>query len=359
VSTIAMWGAPSSGKTTFLAALSLSLAQQGTGWKLASEEGDEASERALVNMTKAMRNREFPKATGLLHDLRWKLVRQVTETSGGWLRKKELTRAEVLTLDLVDSGGEFVAADNYGKDSQVELVKRLQESRGIVYMFDPIREFELRDTFDHTFGICMQLLGKFTGKPGFDGYLPHHVAVCVTKFDELPVFESARQLGLLTTDPDDPHEFPRVAEEDARLLFGRLCDANGDGTMVRQTLESYFRPDRIRYFVTSAVGFHVNPDTGVFDPDDPQNLLPDPKGNGGNRVRGAVRPINVVEPLLWLSTRVPSASAIPAPAGGTGTQAALPGSLPGDEDDGTRAPAARSSQPGPTRLAQPWERVQP
>jgi hypothetical protein len=191
-------------------------------------------------------------------------------------------------------------------------------------MFDPIREFELGDTWDYTFGICAELLGKFTAEPGFDGKLPHYVAVCVTKFDELPVFETARELGMLTTDPNDPYEFPRVHEDDARLLLASLCDAyaTGDGTMVLNTLERHFRPERIKYYVTSAVGFNVNSQTGAFDPDDPQNLLPDPTGTHEARVRGPVRPINVLEPLVWLSSKVQGLDAAAAEAAAKAARAA-------------------------------------
>ena len=77
-----------------------------------------------------------------------------------------------------------------------------------MFIFDPIREFAKGDAFDHTFGMVVQLARRLADSPDFDGRLPHYVAVCVTKFDEIRVFETAEKLDLLVTDPDDPYEFP-------------------------------------------------------------------------------------------------------------------------------------------------------
>ena len=41
-----------------------------------------------------------------------------------------------------------------------------------------------------------------------------------------------------------------------------------------------------------------------YDPDDPQNLLPDDSAPESSRIRGPVHPINVVEPLLWLGEKL-------------------------------------------------------
>jgi hypothetical protein len=204
------------------------------------------------------------------------------------------------------------------------MVDRLKESRGVVYMFDPDREFQVGDAFAHTHSLCVQLTRLLADAPDYDGTLPHYVALCVTKFDELPVFETARRLGLLMIDEDSPHGFPYVPEDDALVLFEELCkvSASGAGHMVARTLRNFFRPERIRVFVTSAVGFHVSSRTGRFDPEDPQNLLPDADGAHQSRVRGPVWPINVMEPLLWLSEELAEYSAAAAPQAGPGPQGA-------------------------------------
>jgi hypothetical protein len=76
------------------------------------------------------------------------------------------------------------------------------------------------------------------------------------------------------------------------------------------SIAQHFHPERVRFFVTSAVGFHVNPDTGRFDKDDPQNVVKSGPGvladSMSRRVRGPLYPINIMEPLLWLGEQIPS-----------------------------------------------------
>lgn len=313
---IAMWGAPSSGKTTFLAALSIALTEQGAGWNVAA--ADENSENRLIGMTSALTSRRaFPRATEGVDSYQWVLNGRVAET----VKKKRFghesrIRPVAIGLDLADPSGGIMGSKPVSRDDRKDLTERLAAGRGIVYMFDPISEFERGDAYDHTFSMCAQLSRLLAGSPDFDGRLPHHVAVCVTKFDEVRVFEVAKQMRLLMDDPDDPYGFPRVHEDDARLLLSKLCEASrsGHGDLVVKVLEQHFRPERIKYFVTSAIGFYTNPRTRRFDRDDPQNLLPDQKASQELRIRGPVHPINVVEPVLWLSERLTGLTAAGRPS---------------------------------------------
>jgi len=296
-----MWGAPSSGKTTFLGALSIALSRRGgKDWNVAG--ADESSEQVLIKLTTALsRGQTFPTATKAIDQYSWVLHGQVSEVTGKRFRKKERIRPVTVGLDLVDASGEITDPEQVGFSIRKELLEHLVQSRGIVYMFDPIREHEEQDAYDHTFGMLAQLTRRLSEEDGWDGRLPHHVAVCVTKFDEVRVFETAAKMDLLTVG-EDSYGFPRVHGDDAQELFRRLCQVTGSGNagMVPNLLEQYFRPERIRYFVTTAVGFYVNPFTNTYDPDDPQNLLPDEKAERGWRIRGPLHPINVVEPVLWL-----------------------------------------------------------
>lgn len=176
----------------------------------------------------------------------------------------------------------------------------MAKSRGILYMFDPIREFNRGDAYDKTYSLLMDLIAAVAEDQDFDGRLPHHVAVCVTKFDDPRVFKTAESLGMLVWDEHDPLGFPRVHDSDARDLMHSLCKVsrNGTGEVVPQLLEQYFHPDRISYFVTSAVGFMLNKRTRVFDVQDTENVYRIESGE--SLVRGPVNPINVVEPILWL-----------------------------------------------------------
>ena len=79
-----------------------------------------------------------------------------------------------------------------------QFVDNLEKSSGIVFFYDPIREFEHGDAFRHTFGVLAQLDAQMKRR----GKLPHHVAVCVTKFDEQRVFDAAARMRMVEYDDD-------------------------------------------------------------------------------------------------------------------------------------------------------------
>jgi hypothetical protein len=138
------------------------------------------------------------------------------------------------------------------------------------------------------------------------GCLPHYIAICITKFDEVRVLQTAEKLELLTARRNDEFGFPRVDPVRAETLLRELCrhSQSGNDDLMLDNLRQHFAPERIRYFVTSAIGFHVDPATNVYNPDDFQNLMPDENDPREMRIRGTVWPINVVEPLMWLASRL-------------------------------------------------------
>jgi hypothetical protein len=138
--------------------------------------------------------------------------------------------------------------------------------------------------------------------------LGHYVAVCVTKFDAPAVFTFAMDNDYRFHITKDPYMFPRVSDSDAQRFLQSLCRgySKSDIELVTSALGRYFYPERIRYFITSAVGFYVD-EEGQFSEDDYQNVVPvNDKGNAEKtyKIRGPVHPINVVEPLQWLGESV-------------------------------------------------------
>jgi hypothetical protein len=282
---ITMWGPSGTGKTTFLAALSIALIRRGSVWRVAKD-------------------RSFPAGTiGIAH-YRWELdgrfKRKVRRRWFGWEWREQDVR---ISLDLVDSQGELAGPAK--RSSRADLIKNLMDSSAIIFLYDPAKEVDDGDAFDHTFGVLQQMAQRASGPPG--SRLPHYVAVCVSKFDEIRVLSTAQKLGLLTYD-EDPPGLPRVPDEDARDLFIELCrvQPSGDAEMVMNLLEQNFQPDRIKYFITSAIGFYVDTRSGRYNPDDYQNHLPDSTDLYKARIRGSIYPINVVEPLLWLTEKLTS-----------------------------------------------------
>jgi hypothetical protein len=299
-----MWGPPGSGKTTFLAALSVALNRNtDLGWRI--HGWDESSETQLIQMNHQLASgHTFPRGTLGIQEYSWVLGGPHRHPRKKLFRKSEAEYVSV-RLDLVDAQGE-IAGPEMKFTQRGELLDGLVRSRGIVYIFDPMRESDDGDAFDHTFGMLVQLARRMDQQGGWrGGRLPHYLAVCITKFDAPPVRRTAEAMGL-TVPSDDDHGFPRVPDYEARDLFKRLCTVSGTGNaeMVLNSLEQYFDPSRIRYFVTSAIGFYLGRG-GIYDEDDPNNLLPmeeiDPRlGVKRTRIRGAVHPINVVEPVFWL-----------------------------------------------------------
>lgn len=303
-----MWGAPGTGKTTFLGVLNIALHRRPYG--LTMTGANEASVNVLIEMTEMLNDRHlFPPATEAIDYYKWDLfgVRQPQSPPGG----PTPASPSRITLKLTDPSGELMRTSRLSDPARKELIDDIVDSAGILFMFDPIREFERGDAFSTTNGMLMQLMSAFASRDpdNFTGRLPHHVAVCVTKFDEPRILETARRLNILRRDPRDPHDLPFVHNQDARKLLNSLASVSGsgDGEMLVNALDTYFHPERVQYFITSAVGFYVDPQTKRFDIDDPQNLVKNSAGmskSGESHIRGPVRPVNIVEPVLWLSDHI-------------------------------------------------------
>jgi hypothetical protein len=307
---IAMWGAPGTGKTTFLGVLNIALNQRPYGITMTGST--QASVHALIQMTEVLNVRhEFPPATNAIDYYKWDLfnTRPRQSPPGGTAAP---AKAAKITLKLTDPSGELMSNAMLSDPVRKELIDDIVDSAGILFMFDPIREFERGDAFSTTNGLLIELMAALASKDpeNFEGKLPHYVAVCVTKFDEPKILETARRLGILRRDPHDPHDVPWVHNNDARKLLAALASVSGSGSgeMLVNALDTYFHPERVQVFVTSAVGFYVDPQSKRFDMDNPQNLVKEAAGMSGagtSRIRGPLRPINIVEPVLWLSDHIP------------------------------------------------------
>lgn len=305
---VAMMGPTESGKSTFLCALKKALLEQDEDWVLFTR--DPESQRRLDEMSAALISEGgFPLGSKNVNTVRWILGGPVvrTERKGRFGTESTITDRVEITLRLTDSPGELGRSDQIGLTKRNELIQQLAGSRGIIYMFDPIREFTHGDSFQQLDSLLGELMGVVSQESDFDGKLPHHLAVCVTKLDDPRVFKTAQDLKMLVPD-DNKWGFPRVHEADAQELFHALgvISKSGNGDAVPRLLERFFFPERIRYYVTSAVGFMVNKRTRRFDPRDTENVYR--TASGKPLVRGPVHPINVVEPVLWIARQLAPAA---------------------------------------------------
>jgi hypothetical protein len=287
-------GPPGSGRTTFLGVLNLALNRRYHGLTLAG--ADEPSMELLISATERLvRDHEFPRAAAGNETFQGALSGPASSapqlTQGGAIESTKAAQRPVqLALDIAGPSREIAA-----------------RTEGILIMFDPIRELERRDAFTMIDDFLRRVTWEF--KPGSSSgseKLPHHVAVCVTKFDDARVLDAATRLKLVTTDPLDPLRFPRVNDSDAREFFVKLSGMRGHngGERLVARLNQVFHEGRVQFFVTSAIGFYVDPRTGRFDPDDTQNFFTPAAEPGTTRIRDGIRPINVVEPILWLADRI-------------------------------------------------------
>jgi hypothetical protein len=293
---ITMLGGPETGKTTFLAALQIALLRRvDLGWSLVGD--NPGSRQAMVKfMDQMTRGHAFPAPTSAqLEEYRWSLVgeaRRVREWR--WWRIRSRIKTVRVPLHLVDAPG--AAADGrqiYARDLSAKLIGSLADSAGIVLFFDPLSEAERGEAFQHMYGVLTELRSQAAGHER----LPHYVAVCLTKFDAIPIFLSAQRLAMVRQEPEGA-QLPFVPDEDAEEFFARLIRRSraDDASLILPLLKQTFYEDRVKFFITSAIGFYVDPSMGLFDPDDYQNHV---RGKP-DRIRGGVRPINVVEPILWL-----------------------------------------------------------
>jgi hypothetical protein len=301
---ITMLGASETGKTTFLAALQIALLRQDhLGWSLTGD--NPGSTQAMIKFMNDMTHgHTFPPATvERLENYRWSLTAQVSGGRGWhWLRFRRQIRSVRIPLDLVDGpGGAADGTRIFGRALAENLIASLAGSAGIMLFFDPLSEYERGDAFQHLYGVLTLLRSQAENQ----GRLPHYVAVCITKFDAIPVYRSARALRVLERNPEE-QQFPRVPEEYAQEFLAHLIkmSRSDDASLILPLLRQTFHEDRIRFFVTSAIGFYVDSPVGVFDPDDYQNHVP----GKPDRIRGGVYPINVVEPVLWLGRIVAKAA---------------------------------------------------
>ncbi|MCT9008312.1 hypothetical protein [Streptomyces rhizosphaerihabitans] len=292
---IALWGPPRSGKTTYLSALPIAAMQHqrhGKGTWLISGTTAEANTFLNDGVRKLAVERVFPEATLDLKSMGWRF-RGLEPLTG---RRKGFREARFL-LEVQDAPGEKYREADSG------AVDQLARSQGLIYLYDQLGDAEAvapdLASFFSTLNSLYSRVEEFGGH--YQGRLPHHLAVCIAKFDDPEVLRPAVEAGWVTQD-DHGSRLPRVPGHLTANYFQWLCnDARNPGArMVRDGLETYFHPERVAYYTTSSIGYRLNPHH-TFDYRDFANVA---ELNGSVRISTPPEPVNVLEPLTDLERRI-------------------------------------------------------
>ncbi|WP_051814903.1 hypothetical protein RFN58_29605 [Streptomyces iakyrus] len=296
---IGLWGAPRSGKTTYLAALPIAAMQyqrHGQGNWLISGMTAEANTFLSDSVSKLAIQREFPGSTVAVTGMSWSFQGQ--EPGTGMMRRR--TREPSFVLEIQDAPGEAFRPSN---PLQTQVVDQLARSQGLIYLFDPLGDAqELTQSLTFFYSTLNELNTRIRDAGGhYRGRLPHHVSVCVAKFDHPDVFRPAVEAGWVTQDTVGS-QLPRIPEHLSERYFQWLCDEFRGSTarLVRDGLANFFHPDRITYYATSAIGFRLNPQH-VFDY---RNYANEEIVDGVRRICTSPEPINVLEPLTDLERKI-------------------------------------------------------
>jgi hypothetical protein len=310
---VGLWGATASGKSTFLSALFIAAMRSPAELRVKGAN-DESTDFLIRNTHILNAQHRFPPSTITEQPLSWTLQMSVPNRARSRWRKGPPTVPFDFRIDLQDAPGRAYAAvpDPDAEPSRLDLdlddggdspdvASYLASCQGLLLLIDPIRERERGDAHEFFHGTLLRIAQRVEVALG--RRLPHYVAVCITKFDDPAVFRFARDNEFLSYSEYDPMMFPRVHDDEAERFMREMFAGSplSDVELVVGALRQYFYTERIRYFVTSAVGFFVGR-SGEFREDDYQNVAP--VEDGQYAIRGQLHPINVAEPLLWLGERI-------------------------------------------------------
>ncbi len=260
----------------------------------------------------------FPEATliGEDRELSWIFVGDVanSEFAPRKIIRRKRSVINRFRLEVVDSSGE-VYDHTQGKmlPTAEKAVQTLSEAQGLIYLFDPITDHLDRKSAGSITNTLTQL-GSLMKDQMIGKYLPQHLAVCITKFDDPRIVQQARRQNLV----GEEDGMYRVTGNNAERFFKMLCNGqfwqgseedhertNPGAKFIHDQVLAHFDPERTRYYAISSVGLLRGRD-GRVDKDDFSNVKKAELDNGEEEsvIRGPIEPINILEPLISLQQRI-------------------------------------------------------
>ena len=314
---VGIWGSTQSGRTTYLTVLAGVAGVAGwqsrpgrkEQWRVtpASQETQllvQALTRELVV------EKKFPDSTVPGQATNWSFIlqrRRPEEDKRGRFRFWNRTdQVASITMQFQDrAGGEF---DIEG--GLPGAISYLEEADALLYFFDPVYDHQTGTNKGHSldfFTAVDEHLGMIAAEAGrlVGRFLPQHIAVCIPKLDVQEVFEAARRTGCMDTDPAG---IPWVPESKAKMYFENVCRSQRrpEADYLAASLRSRFHPDRISYHALSSIGYWTQPSGRLNVYDVCNAILPEDPGGSElprERVRGEIRPLHVLDPLIALAER--------------------------------------------------------
>ena len=328
---IGLWGAPQSGKTTFLSAINIALERSNVDLRLFGT--DDASADFLAEQTDLLHTRAFPGATQavelLSFELSWTDMQSVARTVGEGRRARTVREmhqvGRSVRIEMRDVPGKVFGpgrpVERAGQGASVsfdddpdpvsvrraanapdtEVIDHLAACSGMILLVDPIQEVKDGSAYNYFQATLGRVAQRRLRGLGRGARLPHNIAVCMTKLDHPAVYSLAQRGNYRVLDMTTRQQFPQIPEDRAQRFLLDFCYPSPEShiDLFCSSLRRFFYESRVRFFATSSIGFYLDRRSGVFHEDDYQNSVE--QANGTYRIRGDIHPINVIEPLLWLS----------------------------------------------------------
>lgn len=282
--TLGIWGPTQSGKTAYLAALSLKLNIRESPWRMNAVAGDKKTTAFLKGISKSLNKGLFPRATDIGGTYR---VRFIHKRRGPLLIRNVKHRNKRYLLEFIDASGALTDLENeFEPEILASYFAYLRECDALLVMIDPDsphRYLPVEDIRSYQ-SMILHLLEQLTANADEDSEalkrIKPSIAICITKLDL-----------------DEHWQYRNELRDYVRFIIGDYAFS---------TLLASCDETCLNFFGVSVVGRYCTP-TDFERP----NVIPTEDGYKIAHPKIRV-PHQVSEPLLWLFDCIDQKTLTPA-----------------------------------------------